>query len=431
MRRFPRWFSWGLADQAMSSATNFGLTLIAGRLVGPDGLGVVFLGFAMYLLALALHRALVFDPLVVGTAPLDEAPRRERTTEGLSATLAGGVGATLIMVAAGLALDGPLPRGMLLFAPWILPAMLQDLWRAVLFRDDRGGDAALNDLLWVAGMVVTLPVAIVVGGEWAIVGCWGTGAAVAAVAGFFQTRVAPGPLRPTVRWWWREAFPLGRWLAAASLVYIGGLQLVVFLLASVLGPSAIGGFRAVQTLFAPMTLLGPAASLPGLPRLARGVRTSLTEARRFAAKISGAVAVLALAYVAAVMLGGVALIELVFGESFAGYEDLVVPMSVGQLLLACGLGFTLLLKASKRGDSLLVTRTTAAVATLAFAPLLGAEFGLMGAAWGFVAASVLENAAVIGFSLSRRMGAPKDEGESEPVEAVVATEAATATRTGL
>ncbi|HEX2196710.1 MAG TPA: hypothetical protein VHJ76_07265, partial [Actinomycetota bacterium] len=170
MRRFPRWFSWGLADQAMSSATNFGLTLIGGRLLGPDGLGVVFLGFSLYLLALALHRALVFDPLVVGTAPLDEAARRTRTTEGLSATLAGGAALTVVMVAAGLVFDGPLPRGVLLFAPWILPAMLQDLWRAVLFRDDRGSDAALNDLLWVAGMAATLPVAVAIGGEWAIVG---------------------------------------------------------------------------------------------------------------------------------------------------------------------------------------------------------------------------------------------------------------------
>ncbi|HEX2195590.1 MAG TPA: hypothetical protein VHJ76_01585, partial [Actinomycetota bacterium] len=140
---------------------------------------------------------------------------------------------------------------------------------------------------------------------------------------------------------------------------------------------------------------------------------------------------LAVAYVGAVMLGGVFLLEVVFGQSFVGYEDLIVPMSVGQLLLACGLGFTLLLKASKRGDSLLVTRTTAAVATLVFAPLFGAEFGLIGAAWGFVLAQALENAAVIGFSFTRRFGAPRDVTPDDPAAVVVAAEAAQATRTGI
>jgi O-antigen/teichoic acid export membrane protein len=422
VRRIPRWFSWGLADQAMSSATNFGLTLLAGRALGPEGLGVVFLGFAMYLLSLALHRALVFDPLVVTTAPLDAGERAAKTAGGLSTTLAGGLLATTAMVVVGLTVDAPLARGMLVFSPWVLPAMLQDLWRALLFRDDRGGAAALNDLVWVAGMVVTLPFAVVAGGEWAIVGCWGAGTLAAAIVGFFQTRLRPGRLGAAARWWRSEALPLGRWLAAASLVYIGGLQLVVFLLASVLGPSAIGGFRAVQTLFAPMTLLGPAASLPGLPRLARGVHVDPSEARRFASKISAAIATLAFVYVGAVLLGGSGLLGLVFGRDFAGYEDLIVPMSVGQLLLAAGLGYSLLLKAAKRGDSLLITRSTAAVATLAFAPLLGSRYGLIGAAWGFVIASVLENGTVIAFAFSDRFGRLREDAPAAPAAPLAAAD---------
>ena len=65
--------SWGLVDQGFSSATNFGLTVIAGRLVGPKGLGVVYIGFSLYLFVLSFQRALVTDPLVVSSAPLDAA----------------------------------------------------------------------------------------------------------------------------------------------------------------------------------------------------------------------------------------------------------------------------------------------------------------------------------------------------------------------
>lgn len=405
----PRWFSWGIADQAMSSATNFGLTLVAGRVLGPRGLGVVFLGFAIYLLCLALHRALIFDPLVVASASLPPDMKRERTAHGLTLTLIGSVTATAVMLVVGMSVDGPLARGTLLFAPWIVPAMLQDLWRVVLFRDDRGGKAAFNDLVWIVGMGASLPFAVGAGSDLAVVSCWGAGSLLAALVGFFQTRVRLRQGMAALKWWAAEAWPWGRWLATASIVSIASFQLVVFLLAGILGAAAIGGFRAVQTLFAPMTLLGPAASLPGLPRVAVAVRQSATRARRLALRMSAAVATLALLYVLAVLLGGGALLEIVFGASFVGYEELIVPMSIGQLVLASALGFSLLLKASRRSDSLLVTRGIAAVGGLALAPLLASRFGLQGAVWGLVIASTLENATVIVFSNSIRFGSPRGD----------------------
>ena len=59
---------WGVADQGLSSATNFGLSFLAGRLLGPSGLGVIFLGFSAYLIAFSFVRALVIEPFVVSTA---------------------------------------------------------------------------------------------------------------------------------------------------------------------------------------------------------------------------------------------------------------------------------------------------------------------------------------------------------------------------
>jgi hypothetical protein len=69
--------SWGLFDQGFSSATNLGLAVLAGRLTGPGGLGVVYLGFTAYLAAISLQRALVTDPLVVYSA---RKPRAEGST---------------------------------------------------------------------------------------------------------------------------------------------------------------------------------------------------------------------------------------------------------------------------------------------------------------------------------------------------------------
>jgi O-antigen/teichoic acid export membrane protein len=219
-------------------------------------------------------------------------------------------------------------------------------------------------------------------------------------------------------WWRHHSWPLGRWLAAGGLLNALSLQVAVFFLASSLGSAAIGGFRAVQTVFAPMTMLGPAAALPGLPRLVHAVRGSQRGARVLAAKISLVIAAMTTLYVAAVWLAGSGLLVVFFGNSFKGFEQLILPMSAGQLLLASGLGFSLLLKATKRGDSLMITRIVAAVACMILVPSLGIAYGLLGAAWGFVLASLLENGTVIGLALTRRFGtkrrAPKTETEPEP-----------------
>jgi O-antigen/teichoic acid export membrane protein len=263
-------------------------------------------------------------------------------------------------------------------------------------------------------MAVTLPLALLIDAPWAVVACWGSGTLIGAVMGFFQTRLRPGSVVGALHWWRKDGWPLGRWLAAGGLLNALSLQVAVFFLASSLGSVAIGGFRAVQTVFAPMTMLGPAAALPGLPRLVRAFGASVGDARRLAAKISLLIAGLTTAYVALVWLAGSRLLVLFFGRSFEGFENLILPMSTGQLLLAGGLGFALLLKAAKRGDTLMITRVVSAVASIVLVPWLGLTYGLLGAAWGFVLASLLENGCVVALALTDRFGTHRRAGRTIP-----------------
>ena len=83
-RLHRRNLSWGMVDQLFSSATNFGLSLLAGRLLGPSGLGVVLIGYFAYLACLSLLRALVSDPLVALAAPLSTAARGRAVRFGLT-----------------------------------------------------------------------------------------------------------------------------------------------------------------------------------------------------------------------------------------------------------------------------------------------------------------------------------------------------------
>ena len=62
-----RTFAWGFVAQSLSSATSLSLTLMSGRLLGPGGLGVIFIGFSSYLVVLGLLRALVVDPMIASS----------------------------------------------------------------------------------------------------------------------------------------------------------------------------------------------------------------------------------------------------------------------------------------------------------------------------------------------------------------------------
>src|SRR6266571_8752896 len=201
-----RW-GWGCIDQGFSSVSNFGLTILAARLLGPKGLGVVAIGFATYLFALSFQQALISQPLVITSSTLTPSARSSATNDSVFATMAFALTAALVLAGVGSLLPGAVGRGLFIIAPWVVPALLQDHWRAVLFRDGRGRAAALNDAVWIVGMVVALPVAWSIHTGWAVVGCWGFGAALAAALGFVQTRVAHlGPVSAW-KWWSRDAWP--------------------------------------------------------------------------------------------------------------------------------------------------------------------------------------------------------------------------------
>ena len=53
--RAGRKVAWGFGDQFFSSLTNFGLTIIAGRSLGPEALGVISIGFSAYVIDLVFQ----------------------------------------------------------------------------------------------------------------------------------------------------------------------------------------------------------------------------------------------------------------------------------------------------------------------------------------------------------------------------------------
>jgi O-antigen/teichoic acid export membrane protein len=394
-------FAWGFASQGASSVTNLGLSLLAGRLLGASGLGAIFVGFSYYLLAMGFQRSLIVDPLLAATGALDEDARRGTTRNALTTALLLAVVATVLLLVAAVTISGSVGHGMLLFVPWLLPALLQDFWRSVLFRDRRGAAGALNDTLWFAGMVVTLPLVLLVPTDWMVVANWGFGALVAAAAGFLQLRLGPAGIGTSVRWWVRHSWRLGRWLAAETIVYTVASQVLVFMLAATLGTRSLGGLRAVQTMFGPLTLLAPALALPGLPALSRALARSTDRASRVALYIGGLAVALTGGYLAITAALGEQLLERVFGPSFSSFGALILPTGIGQMLIAGTMGLALLLKAQARGKALLAARVVGSVSSLVLVLALAATHGVTGAAWGMALAGGVSSLALIVYARPR------------------------------
>ena len=380
---------WGLVDQGCSSATNFGLTVVAARSLGPEGLGAVYVGFTAYLVALGLQSALIRDPLVVASAALASQERQRATRAATTATLALATGSASVTAMVGLVLPPGLGRGLVLFAPWIVPALLHDLFRTTLFRDQRGAHGARNAVGWLAVMTATLALAWNLRSGWAVVGSWGLGATTGAALGLAATRAWPERPGAAWRWWHERAWPLGRWLGAESVLAGAHAQVTTLLLAGVLGVAELGGLRAAQSLFAFMTLVGPALAMAGLPAITRTLQQSVAAARSLAMRMSAVALIFVAAYLVAVGSFRGEVMGLVFGREFWSFADLVIPVGVAQLLAGASIGFTMFLKACSEGRTLFWMNVAHAACTFVFAVSLALYAGVQGAAWGFTLATAV------------------------------------------
>ncbi|MFN2588117.1 MAG: hypothetical protein ABR613_08370 [Actinomycetota bacterium] len=390
-----------VVDQGLASAVGLVLTVATGRRLGAGGLGSVAFALAVYLVAVGFNRALVLDPLSVqGDAGGERA--------ALAGSCAVGVAGTAVMYALALPLGADAAAALTAFAPWVVPALLVDSLRVAGFRAGKPTTGATAGAVWLvvttAGLAATARGFGV--GDAAL--SWGAGAAAGSIAAWARLRHLPAS--PHAAWaWWRSTWPLGRWLALQTVVYTTGIQGAQFALGIVGGPAALGTLKAVQTLFAPLTLLLPAVNIPALPVVARTLRASAEAARSLARRLTIALSALCGGYLAVALAAQEPLTELAFGPSFHVPNAVMIPVALGQLVVASGLGTFLLLKAAGDGRGVFVATAVGAGTALVAVLAVGGAYGATGAAWG-ICAGAAAAAAVAGLYLP---AAVKD-GERSP-----------------
>ena len=329
VRQASRRLSWGVADQAMSSISNFAVNIYIARTLGAAQYGAFALAYVTYGFALNASRGLGTDPLLVrfSATPLPTWRRAVASCTGTAAVVGLVIGACTLAV--GALLHGTAGMAFLALGLTLPGLLLQDSWRFSFFALGRGSQAFLNDTIWTLALLPALVLLRRTGHAdvfWCVF-AWGAAATVAAAAGSLQARVLPR-LPSGWGWVWRHR-DLGPRYFAEGTANSGQNQLRNYGVGLILGLAALGYVQAASTLMGPFMVIFFGMGLVLLPEAARILRRSPRHLPLFCACASGGLALLGLAW-GVVLLVALprGLGHLILGSLWRPTYPLVLPSTI-------------------------------------------------------------------------------------------------------
>jgi O-antigen/teichoic acid export membrane protein len=388
VRQAGRRLSWGVADQGMSSLSNFAVNIYIARTLGAVQYGAFALAYVTYGFALNASRGLATDPLLVRFSGTHIPTWRRAITRctGTAFTVGLTTGAIILTIAA--LLSGTTRMAFLALGLTLPGLTLQDSWRYSFFALGRGGQAFLNDTVWLVVLIPTLVLLRKTGHAnvfW-FVFAWGAANAVAAAIGPLQSGIMP---RLSGGWEWvsrhRDLGP--RYLAEGTASSLSG-QLRNYGVTFILGLAAVGYLQAATTLMGPFMVIYWGMGLVALPEAARILRRSPRHLPLFGLLVSAGLTILALGWGAVLVVAMPrGLGHLMLGRLWKPTYPLVWP-TVLLVLGSCagtGAGTGLhALGAARRSLGVMVAGTAVSVV---FSIAGAAVGGTVGSMYGYAAGS--------------------------------------------
>lgn len=383
-----------LADQLVSSASNFIVGVLIARAGGADALGAFGIAFLLWLVVLGINRALVTEPMIVGGS-MDSSNAELR--EGLLASLMLGVGGAGLLAVAGIimGLAGLNPVAALALAPWIPSLLVQDYCRSMAFRLQRPSRALVSDVVFavVQGTATLGLFMLHVGSVSAFLASWGIGASAGALVGLGQAHI-----RVTGRGGiahLRALWPRSRWFLAEFGTAFPSSQGYLLLLPVLLGTAEFGMFRAGASLIGPVVVIFLAGGNAGLPECVRRLRQDgMPGLAAYTPWLTAAVVALTALYCGIVAFLAVPLLRLTYGENFTGAAIITQLVAAYYIIVAIGFGFGVALKAAGQMRQLWAMRAVSAVVSITGLIVLANLFGLTGAGLAAVAPGAVHTVGV-------------------------------------
>jgi O-antigen/teichoic acid export membrane protein len=402
--------AWGLADQALISAMNFGTMVLLARRLGPAEFGAFTLAYLVLLLANSLQTALVTQPHNIIGPSLEDAGYRDYTTSAaVGQVVVAAVFTLLVLAGAAVAPAFSWHRTALLVGlATAVPAwQMQEFARRVLYTGARIRTAFLNDLISYGGQLILVLLFIQQGrltGPLALYVIAGT-SGIASLAGFWTIR---SHLRGRIELRAiRESWAIGKWLSATTLANWLSNQMYPVLTAGVLGVYAIGVYRALQNLIAPTQVLANAFQMVVTPEASREhARGGPRAVGKFLSRGSLLLAVPLLLYF---ILAGVyarPLVTFFYSRAYAAEANLIWALGLAYLLSHAGRVLGIGLAASQDTRPMFYAQVAAAATTLSVGLWLVRHHGLEGAAYGAALTQAIQVALLAWFFHRRRSTPP-------------------------
>jgi len=386
-----------LADQAVVSSASFLTTIIVGRWTHPDVLGLYAIGASLMVLALNFQESLVSLPYTIQHHRALGRPT-EYAGGALAQSGALSIFSIVLLAAAALGLSARHAESELIAMVWALAgatpfALLREFARKFAFAHLRVTQALMVDvavaaiqlsiLSWLGwtGRMSPATACAAVGGACALIGVvW-----LVLVRANFAIRARDLPT--TIKQSWR----LGKWLFAGQATVTVQSYVSYWLLAAVLDTTATGVYAACMTvaMFANPLIIGLANVL--VPRAVLAFKEGGgVKLRRQAIRdliLLGASMAL---FCAVVLLVGEDIMRLLYrGGQYEGQGRTVSVLAAASLAFAMGIPATIALTSMERPRATVSAGLAGAVVTIVVGWWLMVEWGLLGAAYGFLLGNVI------------------------------------------
>lgn len=377
-----RRLGWGLADQVLSSLTNFGLSILVARSVATSSLGAFGLAFTTYTITLGATRALCSEPLSVRYSATSPDHWEEGAALSTGAAVVLGAGACGICLMVGSAIWGTLGQSLAVMGLAMPGLIVQDTWRTAFFSRLRGSQAFMNDLVWAVAQAVFVAIVLVSGhpSTPAFIAAWGAAANVAALYGAVQAGRLP---RPSGTWDWltrhRDLGP--RYLvefAARNAAQSGSM----FTTAAFSGLAGAGALRGAQIALGPLNILNIGITAPAITEAVRIQRRSPRRMLRMVAILGASMAILFTAWGLAMFLLPAHLGHALLRRSWAAAHPVILPYTAVMAASGALTGATVGLRALAASKRSMRARLITGVLALAGATAGAALDGAVGAASG-------------------------------------------------
>lgn len=414
----------GWADQAVVSATSLLVLVMIGRWTDPHQLGIYAIGISILALLIATQESLITRPYSIQLhEPSGAIAEYAFSAFSLSVMLS--VAAALVIGTVALLLSAFDASPGLVEIGWVLAGsipfiLMREFARRFAFAHLTLARALILDLGVAVSMLFILAVfgwlgRLSASSAFAVMGI---ACGLASVGWFYLTRDDYAWSLSQFKATLRRSWQMGKWFLSSQLAIQAQGYVTPWLTLTIAGTAATGIFTACATTvaFANPLLYGYFNVL--LPRFVltlkkQGAGALKRQAYLAALLLAGIMG----AFSFAVFAGGDAVMRLLFpGESYSGYGEVLTVLALASLAASVGAPASIALAAAGLARRVAGITALTAILYLALIATLLPGWGLLGAAYGMLAAEAIGSAGRwLAFLLAGSANAPAGQ-EPRPAQ---------------